>query len=291
MIYYQIWAMKLTKKNFVLVFLFAIIINMSVETWGQMAKSADDAEKVEQAISRLIAEHEADPSAHLGAGESLEAHRANEIIDHPAGSVVSDKISFNDYILQMPFISLDGFQSGGMVNVIFPQLVMDVDWETPIPSYAVFSAPKLASLNFLNYEFVLRCLTTTQNGIGSNFYQFGIYDNFVYSGSTKIINGFYFSLENRQIFGRFKTASHDYSVFLVNVDELTGPDLWNITYSPVDELLKFYINGELKGSIDLSSVESPVNFSKLGWRAYSPDENSQLSITVDLFYYSLRLVK
>lgn len=283
--------MNLTKKNFVLVIVLVIIISMSVETWGQMAKSSDDAEKVEEAISRLIAEHESDPSAHLGVGESLEAHRANEVLDHPAGSVVSDKISFNDYILQMPFISLDGFQSGGLVGVTFPRLVMDADWEVPATSYAVFSAPKLASLNFLDYEFILRCLTTTQNSPGNNFYQFGIFDNFVYSGTTKIVNGFYFSLENRQIYGRFKTASHDYSVLLANVDEFTGPDLWNIAYSPVDKLLKFYINGELLESIDLSSVASAVNSPKLGWRLYSPNEDSQLGMSADLFYYSLRLVE
>ena len=47
--------MNLTKKNFVLVTILAIIITMSVETWGQMAKSADDPEKVEEAVSRLIA--------------------------------------------------------------------------------------------------------------------------------------------------------------------------------------------------------------------------------------------
>lgn len=264
---------------------------MSVETWGQMAKSSDDAEKVEEAVSRLIAEHEADPSAHLGVGESLEAHRTNEVLDHPAGSVVSDKISFNDYILQMPFISLDGFHSGGLVGVTFPRLYIEADWEGPAPCYAGFQAPKLASLNFLDYEFVIRCMAQTQNGTGNNFFQFGVYNYVSFKGTTKIINGFYFSLENRQIYGRFKDSTHDYSVLLANVGEFTGPDLWNIAYSPVDKLLKFYINGEILGSIDLSSISAPANFDELGWRLYTNDEEAQILATVDLFYYSLRLIE
>lgn len=63
------------------------------DTWGFLPKSQVDPETIEEAIARLIAEHEADPQAHLGSGEALETHRINEVIDHPAGSVVADKTS------------------------------------------------------------------------------------------------------------------------------------------------------------------------------------------------------
>jgi len=73
---------------------------MSVETWEQIPKNQTNPELIEEAIARLIAVHEADPEAHTGENESLQAHRQNEIIDHPAGSVLADKmtsIEFNDY--------------------------------------------------------------------------------------------------------------------------------------------------------------------------------------------------
>jgi len=68
---------------------------MSTEVWGNLPKSQDDPELIEGAINRLISAHEADPDAHLGPGESLETHRQNEVLDHPAQSVLADK--FNSY--------------------------------------------------------------------------------------------------------------------------------------------------------------------------------------------------
>jgi hypothetical protein len=51
-------------------------------TWGQLAKSQTDPEKIEEAIQRLINEHNADPEAHLVEGGSLKSHKMAEIIDH-----------------------------------------------------------------------------------------------------------------------------------------------------------------------------------------------------------------
>jgi hypothetical protein len=44
-------------------------------TWGQLAKSQTDPEKIEEAIKRLINEHNADPEAHLVEGGSLKSHK------------------------------------------------------------------------------------------------------------------------------------------------------------------------------------------------------------------------
>lgn len=68
---------------------------MAVETWDQLPKNQTDPELIEEAIARLIAVHEANPEAHTGDNESLQAHRQNEIIDHPASSIVPDKFSPN----------------------------------------------------------------------------------------------------------------------------------------------------------------------------------------------------
>ncbi|MFA5080875.1 MAG: hypothetical protein WC472_04630 [Candidatus Paceibacterota bacterium] len=65
---------------------------MSLPVWGNLAKSQTDAEKIEEAIVRLITEHNEDETAHLGAGQSLQSHKAAEIIDHLAESIVEDKI-------------------------------------------------------------------------------------------------------------------------------------------------------------------------------------------------------
>ena len=57
-----------------------------------LSKSQTDNETVEEAIDRIVAEHSADETSHLGAGESLQSHKAAEIIDHLASSIIADKI-------------------------------------------------------------------------------------------------------------------------------------------------------------------------------------------------------
>jgi len=63
-------------------------------TWEHLAKNAVDAEKIEEAIQRIVEEHNEDSEAHLGEGQSLTSHRASEIIDHLAQSIVADKIKY-----------------------------------------------------------------------------------------------------------------------------------------------------------------------------------------------------
>ena len=65
---------------------------MPAETWGFLAKSQTDDETIEEAIARLIDEHNADEESHLAAGQSLQSHKAAEIIDHVADSIIADKI-------------------------------------------------------------------------------------------------------------------------------------------------------------------------------------------------------
>ena len=65
---------------------------MPLQTWNDLKKTANDDETIEQAIDRIVAEHEADSASHLGVGESLEAHKTADVIDHPAQSIPNDKL-------------------------------------------------------------------------------------------------------------------------------------------------------------------------------------------------------
>lgn len=96
---------------------------MSTETWGEMPKAQDDGQKIEERIAELIAAHEADPEAHLSETGSLQSHKASEIIDHLAESIVDDKVksgelgqsrlSSTEIQLYTAFESLDGWLSSG----------------------------------------------------------------------------------------------------------------------------------------------------------------------------------
>jgi len=72
---------------------------MADPAWGALAKAQDDPQTIDQAIAAAIATHESDSDAHLGAGESLETHKSQEVIDHPAGSVLGDKQTWGELVI------------------------------------------------------------------------------------------------------------------------------------------------------------------------------------------------
>jgi hypothetical protein len=78
---------------------------MAILVWGLLQKSQIDDETIEEAIARLITEHNADETAHLEVGQSLQSHKASVIIDHIVDSVVTDKIG--DFQITPPKISTD----------------------------------------------------------------------------------------------------------------------------------------------------------------------------------------
>ena len=88
---------------------------MADPVWGLLAKSAEDPTTIDQAIESAIIAHEADPTAHLGPGESLEQHKTNEVIDHPAQSVVADKFSVTNSLINY---ALGIFNPGALDNCL-----------------------------------------------------------------------------------------------------------------------------------------------------------------------------
>lgn len=60
--------------------------------WAGLERANNDPTTIDQAIAEAVAAHDDNPDAHLGDGQSLQSHRASEIIDHRAESIVNDKI-------------------------------------------------------------------------------------------------------------------------------------------------------------------------------------------------------
>lgn len=61
--------------------------------WAGLERSTVDPTTIDAAIAEAIVAHDDDPEAHLGPEQSLQSHRASEIIDHLAESVVNDKLA------------------------------------------------------------------------------------------------------------------------------------------------------------------------------------------------------
>lgn len=87
---------------------------MDTPVWGDLPESQVSSRLITQAITDAINAHEADPEAHLGAGESLEQHKTNGMIDHPAMSIVPDKFSVANTFLALPVLPVDTGREDGL---------------------------------------------------------------------------------------------------------------------------------------------------------------------------------
>jgi hypothetical protein len=91
--------------------------------WQFMLKNQVDAEKIEEAIERIVGNHNDDPEAHLAVGQSLQSHKSYEIIDHLAASIIADKVgnyeitreklNCNKFYIDLSWGSIDGFEYSG----------------------------------------------------------------------------------------------------------------------------------------------------------------------------------
>jgi len=68
---------------------------MTQLNWGNLAKDLNNPQTIAEATAAAITVHNDDPDAHIGPTRALESHRAAEIIDHRAESIVNDKIRPN----------------------------------------------------------------------------------------------------------------------------------------------------------------------------------------------------
>lgn len=88
-----------------------------MDVWGDLPKSQVDNSTVDDEINTLIDAHLADPDAHLEVGQSLQSHKASEIIDHLAHSIVRDKLTFDRLQIDEHFATIDAWGKYGLVTL------------------------------------------------------------------------------------------------------------------------------------------------------------------------------
>ena len=232
---------------------------MAEPTWGQLKKAQDDNTTIDTAIADAIAAHETDPDAHTGAGESLETHKSQEVIDHPAqsivedkieiGSVLADKLSMLEHFIHTVFESLDGWyksplgveekiggaaiQTGTTINTVRrleAQPYGDgaiVDWDKDMMFQEVLKFS--ATTSQLAY-----IMTGTSELDGSdNAFGFKIVDNTLYA--IHIVGD-----------GESQT---EYTTEISGIT-ITNWNVYRAIYDASEGTIKFYVNGILKATHD-----------------------------------------
>lgn len=90
---------------------------MAIDIWGDKPKSQIDSTTIDEEIASLIEAHNDDEDAHLESGQSLQSHKASEIIDHLAYSVLRDKLAFDRFTIDTVFESIDAWVTSGNVYI------------------------------------------------------------------------------------------------------------------------------------------------------------------------------
>ena len=228
---------------------------MSITNWGELVKAVDDDQTILEAIAELIAEHNADPDAHLGENGSLNSHKASEIIDHLAASIVADKFldhivaprhyDMSKFILDFSLESIDAFYqritgSGGQILLECPGLLR-IEAGTPSGSYSSLEA--ISSLQDSDewQELVFQC-KLWDNSEDCDIMAFA-------SSATPFSTplhgiGFYWSYTDSKLYAYIEKPTTPIKVDLDLGRHLNG-DLLRVEVDHALHVARFYINGIL----------------------------------------------
>lgn len=223
---------------------------MAEPVWGQLEKSQVDDETIEEAIARLIQAHEDDANAHAAAGESLDTHKDQAVVDHPIGSVVGDKFTNKELAFTFPFESLDQFVKSG-AGIVSQIGGVRLDTGVIINTERYIYAPsQYANIHYYpdrdtTFQFLGHISGTTNliayivaGGIDVHGEPPGI--------GFKIVDGTLYAVET--VFG--DEATEEYTAEIAGIDP-SGWHLYRVQVVAGENKAYFYVNGVLKTTLTL----------------------------------------
>lgn len=225
----------------------AIISYMADPVWGNLGKAQDNPQTIDEAIAAAIAVHEADSEAHTGVGESLETHKTQEVLDHPAGSVVTDKFSDTEL----------WWQSNMSDYLLWTRNdVHDYDWpgmtvpENATPSTYSYIFVNLANLfNFATptaYDYYWQAFIFEEHAGTGNIGNFG-------TGVSSTANdaGMSFRISDDDCYAVFRSDSVEATVQLPD-GSFNGAHLYRAFFDSTEQKAYFYIDG-----VEVASIAKP----------------------------------
>lgn len=214
-----------------------------MDTWGMLPKSQTDSETIEQAITRLISEHNDDPTAHVSPGQSLDNHRLSDVIDHLAGSILADKITPRQLWFEYNLNTIDDwsgdktrwFLSSPGIQVSTPSgntSYFDL-YTSPYDAFDIFDwskNPYFEALVYVNPQNNRVRIFNWGGAIGDNVLGFRYESNKLYaecvingtSHSSEIVGAVVSGLKNYRAYVDPATSHVKYEIDGVLVKELSG---------------------------------------------------------------------
>lgn len=231
---------------------------MATEVWGMLAKSQIDPETIEEAIARLILAHNEDETAHLGVGQSLQSHKASEIIDHLVRSIVADKLSATQRFMRSSIEALDGWDywGSGTIALRWPGVVLFVGWAVD-KNYHLLSSTTSAQLLIDNEKNpIFQSTVKVQSAINSEFWLAFGSEPPAYTEAP----GFGFWFHDDKLYGYYNELAGTLEVELSGVNVATL-NIFRAEVNSGEKKIYFYVNGVQKGVISFTSFGDSDNAS------------------------------
>jgi hypothetical protein len=225
---------------------------MSAVTWGMLEKSLVDDETIEEAITRLISAHNDDEEAHLGTGQSLQSHKASEIIDHLAASIILDKLADfsvdfkklvgSAYMLITCFeykTAWNWIQGSGAWSVVFNVFDCMICSGGSYRDYALLSSHTSVGDPILKF--------TKDSFFQTTILFQSVTDQFAYFVAGEVSEGFGFKVANGTLYSYHNDGSDVVTTEISDID-LDTYNVYRAVFSAADSKIYFYVNGVLEAT-------------------------------------------
>lgn len=236
------------------------------DTWGMLPKSQIDPEKIEEAIARMIASHNDDETAHLGEGQALQSHKASEIIDHRALSIIQDKIRNNEITSEKLSFGQRFFFNGIQTLDCFNQSLDGTGGSIALEGYGGIVLSAGSSVNNV------ACVSLSSGFVNYHFeddaiFECRINDGQDYNADSAVVVGASnpFATNETMIGFRYKQSTNKVYAFCIYQDALGLHTTEKFLFDDVfinhllrievyhdDLLIKFFLNGSLVWSLSVN---------------------------------------
>jgi len=224
---------------------------MAEPTWGLLEKSQVDDETIEEAIDRLITAHNDNANSHIGAGKSLNTHKTQATVDHPAGSVVYDKLPRNsidlkklletEFMMMTCFESIDAWNAtdadgagGRTLNILGLRIYTSaIDGQMSLVGTEAWTGAHI--VNFAKNMFFQ---TSVRFGAATNQTAFITMGETKYFG-FKVLDGTLYAVHQD---GGGETTTEITGITLTNIN------IYKAIFDYTNSKILFYVNGVLKAT-------------------------------------------
>jgi len=228
---------------------------MPIICWGNLAKSADDTQRIEQAIQGYVEDHNENVNAHQIEGSSLYMHRVLEQLDHKFGSVDLRHLASDKVLMVSSLESTDGWGgSGSFIPGIFAANLSTTNEQYNVANaywtYAIESFMLAPAKN----PFFQTSLFFSHNTLQHGYFGAGDVSNIFTE------QGYGFKVVNGNLYACVNLAGAEYTHSISGID-ITTVNVYRCEYRYSGNAIDFYVNGVLRYTETTHLItESPEPF-------------------------------